>query len=342
MSTRSSEDISQLEIVSIGNAIVDILSFVDDEVLVKHSLVKASMQLCSHLDQDNLLEDVNNFTTEAGGSAANTICSLSGLGIKAGFMGTISDDHWGLMFEESFKTNGVVSLVKTIRNSKITTATSVILITPDSERTMNTHLGVASFISESTIDEAAIASSPILYIEGYAFDKSQAKEAVLKAVTISHKNQNKVALTLSDPECVKRHRSDFIDLVSKVDILFANEHEISNLWGCERSELTLDFIQENAHNGAPITVITQSERGCCLLADSNVLHIPAITSGNIVDLTGAGDQFAAGFIFGLTKNWDIESCGRFGVQLATKVIAQVGPRINKDDLHVALNQFELK
>lgn len=340
MSAQSTEDTSTLEIVSIGNAIVDILSFVSDEVLAKHSLVKASMQLCSHLQQDHLLEDVKDFTAEAGGSAANTISSLSGLGIKAGFMGTIADDHWGLMFEESFNSNGVVSLVQTIRNSKIPTATSVILITPDSERTMNTHLGVASFISEFTIDEAVIANSPILYIEGYAFDRDEAKEAVIKALAISHKNGNKVALTLSDPECVKRHRSDFIDLVSKIDILFANEHEIANLWGCERSEITLNVVRQNTHRCAPITVITQSERGCAILADNVVFDIPAITSNDIVDLTGAGDQFAAGFMFGLIKNWDIKSCGRFAVELATIVISHLGPRINRDNLQKALKQFD--
>lgn len=340
MPTIETEDLYELQIVAIGNAIVDILASVDDELLARNSLTKASMHLCSHAEQDKLLSEVYDFSTEAGGSAANTINSLSGLGIKAGFMGTIADDHWGLMFEESFKQNGVTSLVETITDSETITATSVILITQDSERTMNTHLGASGLISKSTLNFDAISQSEILYIEGYAFDKPEAKQAVLNAVAHSHSLNNKVALTLSDPDCVKRHHADFIELISNVDIVFANESEMARLWQCSESDITPAYVKSKETVCPTTTIITQSERGCTIMDNGEILSVPAKMPTELVDLTGAGDQFAAGYLYGFINGWMPQLCGQLAVDLATNVIAKVGPRIKRSELARILQDFE--
>ena len=339
MSQLPNEKAYSLEIVAIGNAIVDVLTFVDDEFLLRHNIEKSSMNLCSHIEQENLFSEVEDFVCEAGGSAANTINSLAGLGVNSGFMGVIANDHWGLMFEESFRRSGAVSLVEMKDTAESVSGTSLVLITPDSERTMNTHLGTASKISSSTFRDEILLTTPLLYIEGYAFDEPESKQAVLHAIEICHSKNQLGSLTLSDQHCVARHQEDFINLVGKVDILFANEKEILQLWKSTDSQISHDSISSNMDLLAPISVITQSERGCTVISNGDIIEVPAKTPTDLTDLTGAGDQFAAGFLFGAINGWDLTRSARFGVELATNVISQIGPRISPNELQDTLKQF---
>ena len=328
-----------LDVISIGNAIVDILVVVDDEFLEEHNLVKSTMRLCSAQEQQAILGGISEFSHASGGSAANTVSSIAGLGAKAGFLGSIANDHWGLMFEESFKKTGVVILVETIIDAELSTGTSAILVTPDSERTMNTHLGAAAYISRSTIRPDIIKQTPILFVEGYAFDKESAKDAMTTAVKLSQASGNRVAVTLSDPECVNRHHADFVELINEVDIVFANEAEICRLWEIENQQIDENIIEKYSKLTAPITVITQSERGCTVISEGNSFSLPAISPNKLIDVTGAGDQFAAGFLFGLVRNWDLATSAKFGIELATLVISRIGPRLEKYELESALETF---
>lgn len=319
------------EVIGIGNAIVDILALVDDEFITAHQLEKSSMRLCTRDDQQLILDDISDFTATSGGSAANTISSLAGLGLETGFIGTIANDEWGTSFKSSLTAIGAETYVNVVDNPAVSSGTSVILVTPDSERTMNTHLGAAADITTDSIKDDVISSSGITYVEGYLYDTDEQKHAVEKAFRIAHDNSQRVALTLSDSFCVVRHREDFLSLIKNVDIVFANESEICTLWDIEQRDVTHDDIRAHQDMCAPVTVITKSERGCTVLDNNELISVDAIET-ELVDLTGAGDQFAAGYLYGVSHGWSTHRCAHAGIVLATHVISQMGPRIETKDL----------
>lgn len=312
----------------IGNALVDLLGEVDDTFLTENTLIKSSMILCEKDVQKKLLSKLVDPEIKAGGSAANTASTISLLGLNTGFIGTIADDKWGLLFFESMRKIGITPYLH-VEDSDSLSGTSVILITPDRERTMNTHLGVASNIYEENIPHEEISTSKLLYIEGYTFDLPHQKQAVLSAINTAANSDCKVSLTLSDTFCVERHKSDFLQIIEKVDILFCNQNEYIALYETSIPENKSD-LNKIEKQLPPITVITQSENGATAIVENQILSFPANTNIDIIDLTGAGDQFAAGFIYGYLNKYEVKDCMKLAINLASKVITQIGPRLDED------------
>lgn len=319
------------EVLGIGNAIVDILATVDDEFLSKHALLKSNMQLTSVEKQNEILQDLRDLTEASGGSVANTIATLSALGNSSAFVGQVSDDKWGNFFEKDMKDIGVTTDLNIVKsNGSQSSGTSIILITPDGERTMNTHLGVSSQIDVHCVDSKLVNDSKIIYLEGYLYDSPEAMEAIDFVVEIAKKNNAKIALSLSDSFCVDRHRSEFKTLIKTIDILFANEAEFASLFEIKEDE-KIEF--ESYINDLPATVaVTKSERGCALIDASSVTHIKTTAIDVPVDLTGAGDQFAAGFLHKIAAGDTAQSACEFGMQLASKIILKIGPRFSTSEI----------
>ncbi len=319
---------SHFDIIGMGNAIVDILSFVDEYFLASHQLTKSSMQLSSQESQTEILRELDSFTQMSGGSAANTIASIAGMNLNAGFIGCVAHDSWGEFYFNDLVTLGVTPLLGDVEGI---TGTSVILITPDSERTMHTHLGAASHVSPHSWDKE-LSHAKLLYIEGYAYDTRDQKNAANKAVEIVHSCGNKVAISLSDAACVDRHHSDFIELTKHADIAIGNEAEFCRLFDIAEQEITNEILIANKHLCSDITVVTQSSRGCTVTDGETIFSVPAQAPEKLVDLTGAGDQFAAGFLSGILSHRTLRESAQWGVELATRVIAHVGSRIVISDL----------
>jgi sugar/nucleoside kinase (ribokinase family) len=323
-----------VDVLGIGNAIVDILCRVDDHFLAQHDLSKSTMHLTETSKQNFILKGLINPIKESGGSAANTIATLSQLGLKSAFIGQTADDIWGRFFAQDMLDIGVETRLNILDNNiDYASGTSVILITPDGERTMNTNLGVASHINMNCLDTELINNSKILYIEGYLYDTPEARKAIDIAVDAAHSNCTQVALTLSDSFCVDRHRKDFKKLIEHVDILFANESEFCSLFEISNQKLSIETIQNFKHELPSTVAITQSERGASIIYDYKVINVLTTPIDVPKDLTGAGDQFAAGFLYGVIKNWSVEKCAEYGIDLATRIITKIGPRFAKNELN---------
>ena len=321
------------EVTGIGNAIVDILANVNDDFLLSHNLDKSVMYLTETDKQQLILKDLNDIKIVSGGSVGNTIATLSQLGVSSAFLGQTSNDTWGKSFEKDMEDIGVFTSLNVIEDNTLASGTSVILITPDGERTMNTNLGVSSLIDSQSIDEKVLTNSEILYIEGYLFDTNDSKNAIRRSINLSKSNNTKIALSLSDAFCVERHHDDFLELLKDVDILFANEAEICSLLRIPNQELTTEEI-ENVKNQLPaICAITQSDRGAIVISKEEVFSVDTTPIFSPQDLTGAGDQFAAGFIFGLVNDWSHNDCAKYGIELASRIIARIGSRFEKKELN---------
>jgi sugar/nucleoside kinase (ribokinase family) len=312
------------KVLGIGNAIVDILADVGDSFLEERNLQKGAMKIIDKLEVKKLHSCIKTVKEMSGGSVANTIAALSLLGNKVAFIGKVGNDKLGKSFEKDLKSLGVNYC--TLNDNGMPTACCIVLTTPDAQRTMNTYLGVSGFLKPDDIDETSIAQSEILYLEGYLFDSSEAKEAFKKAINIAIKTGGRVALSLSDSFCVKRHKSEFLSIVKKyTSILFANEEEILALFGVKNIE---DAIG-NCARIRNISVITRSEKGSIVVSDGKVNKIAAKKNNNVIDTTGAGDIYAAGFLHGVIKGMDAGSCGRLGAAIASKVLSQFGARLDK-------------
>jgi len=312
------------KVLGIGNAIVDILADVGDSFLEEHNLQKGSMKIIDESEIKKLHSCVKAVKEMSGGSVANTIAALSLLGNKVAFIGKVGNDKLGKSFEKDLKSLGVSYY--TLNDGGMPTACCIVLTTPDAQRTMNTYLGVSGFLKPEDIDEASVAQSEILYLEGYLFDSSGAREAFKKAMDIAAKTGGKVALSLSDSFCVKRHRSDFLNIVKKyIDILFANEEEILALFGVKNIEEAIGHCA----GIRKVSVITRSEKGSVIISDGKVNNIAAKKNNNVIDTTGAGDIYAAGFLHGVIKGMDPVSCGKLGSSVASEVLSQFGARLNK-------------
>jgi len=308
-----------MKILGIGNAIVDVLCKVSDEFLEKNSLTKSTMKLVDEIEFKNLLSLLKIEETISGGSIANSIVGLSHLGNNVGFIGKISNDHLGEKYEEGLIKENVQYLYSKKKES-LPTGTCLILITPDSERTMCTFLGTAGKIDENDIDTKIIKNSEIILLEGYLWDKGGPKRAFDKAISSS----KKIAMSLSDLFCVERHKNEFLDLVkNKLDIVFANEQEILSLTNSKSLDEVINFSKQIKK----IIIITRGEKGAISIKNDEVIECPAATNLKIVDLTGAGDLFASGYLHGYINEFSEKECLLKATEMSSKIIQKIGARI---------------
>ena len=310
-----------MKILGIGNAIVDVICKVDDNFITVNNLTKSTMKLVDEAEFKKLLSTLKIEETVSGGSVANSIVGLSQLGNKVGFIGKVSDDHLGNKYEEGLK-NEKVDFFYSKKKEIDPTGTCLILITPDSERTMVTFLGTAGKINESDISTNAIKNSEILFLEGYLWDEGAPKKAFEKAIN----NSNKVAMSLSDLFCVERHKLHFLELVkNKLDITFANEQEIMSLIDVKNFDDAIKFAKEVSK----LIVITRGEKGAIAINKNEVVECSAKGNLEIKDLTGAGDLFAGGFLHGIINNKSMKESLEAGTEMSSKVIQIIGARLNK-------------
>jgi adenosine kinase len=311
------------DVLGIGNAIVDVIARAEDDFLVAHNMHKGAMALIDEARAAAIYKAMGPATESSGGSAANTIVGVGSFGARAAFIGKVKDDELGRTFAHDIRAANVAFDVRPAGDGP-STARCYIMVTPDGERTMNTYLGAAQDLKPSDIDEAAVADAAIVYLEGYLWDPPQAKEAFVKAAGIAHKAGRKVALTLSDSFCVDRYRAEFLDLLKKgtVDIVFANEHELHSLYQTSDFDTAARALQQDAK----LAVITRSEKGCVVVSRNGFEAVNAVPVAQVVDVTGAGDLFAAGFLVGQARGTDHRTAARLGALAAAEVIQHVGAR----------------
>ena len=308
-----------MKILGIGNAIVDVLCKVSDEFLIQNSLTKSTMKLVDEDEFKKLLSSLKIEETISGGSVANSIVGLSQLGNKVGFIGKINNDDLGKKYEEGLKKENVDYLYNK-KAEPIPTGSCLILITPDSERTMCTYLGTAGKISDNDVDDKIIKNAEIIFLEGYLWDEGDPKKAFDKAIKYS----NKVAMSLSDLFCVERHKPHFLDLVkNKLDIVFANEQEILSLTGVSSFDEIISFSKQVKKN----IIITRGEKGAVSINGNEVVECEAHKNLEIKDLTGAGDLFAAGYLHGIINKLSTKKSLEKGTELSSKIIQKIGARI---------------
>ena len=309
-----------MKILGIGNAIVDVICKVEDDYLLSNELTKGAMKLVDEIEFTKLLTTLKIQETVSGGSVANSIVGLSQLGNKVGFIGKVSDDDLGQKYEDGLEKENV-NYLYTKKKENLATGTCLILITPDSERTMCTFLGTAGKINENDVDINSVQNSEIVFLEGYLWDEGEPKSAFDKAI----QNSSKVAMSLSDSFCVERHKKNFLDLVqNKLDITFANEQEITTLIDARKFEEVVTFGQQLGK----LIVITRGEKGSIAIHKDQVVECESKKNLNIVDLTGAGDLFAAGFLHGYIKKISIKESLEKGTDMSSKIIQKIGARLD--------------
>ena len=309
-----------MKILGIGNAIVDVICKVDDKYLLDNGLTKSTMKLVGEIEFKKLLSTLKIENTVSGGSVANSIVGLSQLGNKVGFIGKINDDDLGQKYEDGLKKEKVQYSYKK-KSEILPTGTCLILITTDAERTMVTFLGIAGKINKTDIKEETIKASELIFLEGYLWDEGEPKSAFDKAMSIS----NKKAMSLSDLFCVERHKESFLDLIkNKLDITFANEQEIKSLINTNKFGEVIAFGKELRK----ILVITRGEKGSVAIKNNEVVECKSKSNLKILDLTGAGDLFAAGFLHGFINNFSIKDSLEKGTEMSSKIIQKIGARLN--------------
>ncbi|CAN7635179.1 adenosine kinase [Bradyrhizobium sp. LjRoot220] len=314
---------AKYDVLAIGNAIFDVFAQTDEGFLNRHGMTKGGMALIDEARATAIYADMGPATEMSGGSAANTIVGIANFGARAAYVGKVREDQIGKLYSHDIRAAGVAFETRAASGGPAT-GCSYILVTPDGERTMNTYLGAAQELMPDDIDAAQIAASAIIYLEGYLWDPKNAKEAFVKAATIAHGAGRQVALTLSDSFCVDRYRDEFLDLMRKgtVDLVFANEAELHSLYQTSDFDTALKQLRADTKLG----VVTRSEKGCVVASRDGVVAVPAFPIQKLVDTTGAGDLFAAGFLFGLVRNAGHENAGRLGALAAAEVIQHIGAR----------------
>lgn len=327
------------DVLGVGNAIVDIISRCDDAFLEAHDAPKGHMRLVDGPTADALYDAMGPATETSGGSAANTIAGIASLGGKAAFIGKVADDTFGKIFRHDLEALGVQFAARPDTTGRETTAKSLILVTPDGERTMNTFLGISPYLDSQDLDKNLIEDSSIVYLEGYLFDRPEAKAAFEFAARTAKAAGRQVALTLSDGFCVDRHRESFHQLITNgIDILFANETELLSLYQTDDYEAAFAKCADTV----PTLAATRSEKGSRLKLGSNMVDVTASPVSSVVDATGAGDLYAAGVLFGLSRKMALAECGRLGSMAAAEIISHVGPRPETNLRELALkNGFRL-
>lgn len=313
---------THFDVVGLGNAIVDVISTQDDAFLEKWGINKDAMNLIEADRADLLTKASVNALETSGGSGANTIAGIASFGGKAAYIGKVADDRLGEVFKTDMATVGVPFETTPLVDGAAT-ARSIIFVTPDGKRSMNTYLGASVEFSPDDVDRGTVEAGGILYLEGYLFDKEVAKAAFVHAAEIAHAAGRKVSLTLSDSFCVDRHRDSFRQLIrTQVDILFANEEELLSLYQTRDFEQAVELLRADT----ALAAVTRGEKGSVVIGDGEPIEVPAEPVSQVVDTTGAGDQYAAGFLFGVSRGLPLATCARLGHIAAAEVISHYGPR----------------
>jgi sugar/nucleoside kinase (ribokinase family) len=313
---------TRFDVIGVGNAIVDVIATADDAFLGEHGIEKGAMTLIDEPRAKTLYEAMGPGQEVSGGSAANTLAGVASLGGRGAYIGKVADDQLGEIFAHDLRATGVDYSTAPLTGGPAT-ARCLIMVTPDAQRSMNTFLGASTLFSASDVDATRIEAAAITYLEGYLYDRDEAKAAFVTAADIARKAGRKVALTLSDPFCVDRHRDSFRALIAgHVDVIFANEAELKSLYQTDDFDAALARVRAETR----IAAITRSEKGAIIVAAGESVSVPADPVEKLVDTTGAGDLFAAGFLLGLARGADLETCGRLGVLAAAEVISHVGAR----------------
>lgn len=313
---------AELDVLCIGNAIVDVIARVEDSFVNRHGLVKGSMNLIDEERAESLYADMGQAIEVSGGSAGNTAAGVASFGGKAGYFGKVKKDQLGDIYRHDMRSQGV-TFDSAASTAGPATARSFILVTPDSERTMNTYLGACVNLTVEDIDRMTVEGSKVTYMEGYLWDRPEAKEAFKLAAKIARKAGRMTSITLSDSFCVERHRDSFLELIrSGIDIVFANESEIKSLYQTQNFDGAMQAIRKDC----PIAVLTRSAAGCVVARGGEVHAIPAYPVSKVIDVTGAGDLFAAGFLHGLTSGLKLPHCAQLGALAAAEVISHIGAR----------------
>ena len=312
----------RFDVVGIGNALVDVIAHADDDFLTAHDLVKGAMTLIDTDRAVGLYAALPTSVEMSGGSAANTMCGVASFGGRAAYLGKVADDDLGNVFGHDLRAVGVQFRAGS-PGAGVPTGRCLIVVTPDAQRTMNTYLGVSSFYAPEDLDLDVIGGGAVLYMEGYLFDRPAAKQAFRAAAEASHAAGRQVSLTLSDSFCVDRHRADFRALVAdEVDILFGNDDELCSLYEVDDLDTAIAALRRDG----TLAAITCGKDGSLVVTADEVLPVAAEPVDNVIDTTGAGDLYAAGFLYGLTHGHPLEECGRLGSIAAAEVISHVGPR----------------
>lgn len=315
-----------LDVVGVGNAIVDVIATTDDRFLAEHGMSKGSMMLVDQARAEALYAKMGAALIASGGSAANTIAGIASFGGKTGFIGKVRDDELGHAFRHDITAAGTLFPTPPATEGPAT-ATCLVLVTPDSQRTLNTYLGACANLAAEDLDAGLIRAARFTYLEGYLYDAPSAQNAFHEASVIAHAARRRVALTLSDPFCVKRHRDAFLQLVDRhVDVLFANQFEIGALFETDRR----DEIVGRLRASTDLAAVTYGAAGSLIVTPDDVVEIPAAPVAKVVDTTGAGDLYAAGFLFGLTRDMPLSACGRLGSLAAAEIIGHFGARPQSD------------
>lgn len=310
------------DVLGIGNAIVDVIARVDDAFIARHGLVKGSMNLIDEARAVELYGDMGPAIEISGGSAGNTIAGVASFGGRAAYFGKVKDDQLGEVYRHDMRAQGVRFDSAAAKDGPAT-ARSFILVTPEGERTMNTYLGACVNLTASDIDSAIVSAAQVTYMEGYLWDKPTAKDAFKRAAKIARQGGRKTSITLSDSFCVERHRDSFLELIRHdIDIVFANEAEIKSLYQTQNFDGALQAIRRDC----PVAVLTRSAAGCVVARGDEVHSAPAFPVNKVVDVTGAGDLFASGFLFGFTNGKSLPHCAQLGALAAAEVISHIGAR----------------
>ena len=316
----------RFDVTAIGNAIVDVIASADDALLVQHGLVKDAMTLIDAADADRLYGIMGPGRETSGGSAGNTVAGIAALGGRTAYIGKVADDQLGDVFTHDIRATGVTYDTQPLKGG-LPTARCLIFVTPDAHRTMQTFLGATTQLGPEDVNIGYITSSRVVYLEGYLWDQPRAKQAMREAAITAHAAGVKVSLTLSDSFCVDRYRSEFLELAEHhVDILFANEAEILALYEAR----TFDEALQRVRGHCEIAALTRSEKGSVVINGDVVHVIDAVPGVNVVDTTGAGDAYAAGFLYAYTRDQDLAACGRLGGAMAAEVISHFGARPESD------------
>ena len=310
------------DVVGIGNALVDVIAHASDQFLAEHALVKGAMTLVDTERAVELYRALGSAIEMSGGSAANTMCGVASFGGRAAYIGKVSEDELGRVFGHDLLAVGVAFRPGSAARG-VPTGRCIIVVTPDAQRTMNTYLGASSLMSVPDVDVATVAAGKVLYMEGYLFDRTEAKAAFRHAAQVAHRHGRLVSLTLSDSFCVDRHRDDFLALVrDEVDLLFGNHDELLSLYQTSSFDEAIAAIRRDCG----LAAITVGARGSYIVTGTDVLHVDAHPVSTVIDTTGAGDLYSAGFLYGYTHGRELTECGRLGSVAASEVISHVGPR----------------
>jgi adenosine kinase len=314
---------TKYDVLTIGNAIVDVLAHAEEDFLVREGLVKGSMRLIDGDEAERLYDHMGTTQLISGGCAGNTAAGVASFGGRAAFIGKVAEDELGRFYRHDFHALGIAFPTASVTDGT-PTARSMILITPDGERTMNTNLAACQELTPADIDRKTVEGAAITYLEGYLWDPPKAKEAFRIAAKTAHGAGRKVAMTLSDSFCVDRFRDEFLELMrsGQLDIVFANQHEVLSLYQTSDLKTAISLVQQDV----PLAVVTMSEEGSLVVSAGRRVKVPAAKVERIVDLTGAGDLYASGFLYGLSRGFPHEVCGRLGSLAAAEVIGHVGAR----------------